>query len=173
MKNDSQLLNYFSLVIAIRLKSMPFTVFDASEAPVGQACIRSDPFLNPGRRSMFQQALKARENCPPTGIEVGQPPFPIDRQNPANDPNLLGMGERANYADYAFGSALETKWCGYSGCGGPNCKACGCQNLRDPCEFAGGQWNRPAGCNRLWFTRSASSWQSPQDGNINGTIKWG
>jgi len=150
-----------------------FSVFDADPAPVGQACVRPDPFVNPGRRSMFQMASKVRGNCPQTGVETAQPAFPLDPLNRANDPNLLGIGERNNFADYAFASALETKWCGYTDCSGPNCSACGCANLRDPCQFRSGAWNQPAGCNRLWFTRSASAWTSPQDGNINGTIRWG
>jgi len=147
--------------------------FDAQAAAVGQSCMRPDPFINPGRRSMFEMAAKFRGNCPQTGVQITTPEIPVDCMNPANNPNLLGIGERSSYADYAFGSALETKWCGMAGCDGVNCETCGCMNLRDPCYFKGGRWNQPAGCNRLWFSRDPAAWTSPQDGNINGTIRWG
>ncbi len=150
-----------------------FSFFDTTPALVGQGCMRPDPFINPGRRSMFQMASKVQRNCPMTGVQTEQPDFPLDCMSPANNVNLLGIGERANYADYAFGSALETKWCGLADCQGVNCQACPCANLRNPCQFADGSWNLPAGCDRLWFTRDPSSWTSPQDGNINATIRWG
>lgn len=171
-------MNFFSVVMLRTELSALFemqrvTPFDSEQAVVGQACIRSDPFVNPGRRSMFEMAMKARGPCGPTGVHIVTPSLPLDPRSPANNPNLLGIGERANFADYAFGSALETHFCGNTKCGAPDCQNCQCASLRNPCFFKNGFRAEQPGCQRLWFTRNNGAWTSPQDGNINANIRWG
>lgn len=145
--------------------------FDSEPAELGQSCVRADPFVNPGRRSMFEMGLKARSACGPTGVQIVTPSIPLDPRSPANNPNLLGIGQRADFSDYAFGSALETHFCGVTACGQPDCKNCQCASLRNPCFFKNAGRSEP-NCRRLWFTRNPAG-VSPQDGNINANIRWG
>lgn len=51
-------------------------------------------------------------DCPTPAIQTVHPKFQKDVQNDANNINLLGIGSESDYADYAFNSALNTKFCG-------------------------------------------------------------